>query len=199
MSTIYLYLKTHNVTGLKYLGKTVQDPFEYKGSGTRWTNHIKKHGYDVTTEILFETQDKEEFSDAALLYSNILNVVDSNGFANLRNETGDGGDTFSGRTHSKETLDKIRQSALERPPISEETKQKISESKSGVKLGPYKPRTEEHLANLSKSLKGKPAWNAGKTGYKCKSQTVTCPHCGKTGGSGGMKRFHFDHCKMKGK
>lgn len=29
-----LYLKTHNKTGMKYLGQTKQDPFEYRGSGT---------------------------------------------------------------------------------------------------------------------------------------------------------------------
>lgn len=41
--TIYLYLKTHNKTGLKYLGKTVSvDPHLYQGSGTIWRRHIKK-------------------------------------------------------------------------------------------------------------------------------------------------------------
>ena len=30
--TIYLYKKTHKVTGLQYLGKTVRDPFKYNGS-----------------------------------------------------------------------------------------------------------------------------------------------------------------------
>jgi len=50
--TIYLYLKTHNKTGLKYLGKTIQNPYKYQGSGEYWIPHIKKHGYDVTTKIL---------------------------------------------------------------------------------------------------------------------------------------------------
>lgn len=27
--------------------------------------------------------------------------------------------------------------------------------------------------------------------------TVTCPHCNLTGGIGGMKRYHFDNCKIK--
>ena len=27
------------------------------------------------------------------------------------------------------------------------------------------------------------------------TRTVTCPHCGKTGNNGIMKRWHFDHCK----
>jgi hypothetical protein len=24
---------------------------------------------------------------------------------------------------------------------------------------------------------------------------ITCPHCGKIGGSTNMKRYHFEHCK----
>ena len=55
---IYLYLKTHNLTGLKYLGKTIKDPYEYSGSGIVWTRHLKSHGNDVTTEILFATNNK---------------------------------------------------------------------------------------------------------------------------------------------
>jgi len=48
MPTIYLYLKTHNITGLKYLGKTTQEPHKYWGSGIDWLLHIKKYGYNVT-------------------------------------------------------------------------------------------------------------------------------------------------------
>jgi hypothetical protein len=41
--TIYLYVKTHNNTGMKYLGKTTKpDPHKYPGSGKRWTRHLKK-------------------------------------------------------------------------------------------------------------------------------------------------------------
>ena len=40
----WLYIKEHNVTGLKYFGKTTRDPLKYKGSGTHWTRHISKHG-----------------------------------------------------------------------------------------------------------------------------------------------------------
>lgn len=94
-TTIYLYLKTHNRTGLKYLGKTIQDPFKYKGSGKRWINHLKKHGNDVTTEILFETTDKKKFSEVAIEYSKKWNIVDSDEFANFVLEEGQGGDTVS--------------------------------------------------------------------------------------------------------
>lgn len=28
------------------------------------------------------------------------------------------------------------------------------------------------------------------------SKMITCPHCGKTGGLSGMKRYHFNHCSL---
>lgn len=55
MTIMSLYVKTHNKTGLKYLGYTKRDPFKYKGSGYCWVPHIRKHGNDVSTEILLVT------------------------------------------------------------------------------------------------------------------------------------------------
>lgn len=88
---IYLYLKTHNQTGLKYLGKTVNDPFKYKGSGTRWLRHLAVHGNDVTTQILQICENEHEIKEWGLYYSNLWNVVDNKQFANLMEETGSGG------------------------------------------------------------------------------------------------------------
>ena len=90
---IYLYIKTHNITGLKYLGKTIQDPYTYKGSGKRWLNHLKKHGNDVTTEVVGQFTTIEELKEISIHLSEKLNIVDSKQWANLRPETGDGGDT----------------------------------------------------------------------------------------------------------
>lgn len=91
--SIYLYKKTHRKTGLKYLGKTIKDPFVYQGSGKRWINHINQHGYDVETEILRECKDIKELKRWGLYYSNLWNIVDSKDWANLKPESGDGGDT----------------------------------------------------------------------------------------------------------
>ena len=55
---ISIYVKTHNKTGLKYLGKTEQDPFKYSGSGRYWKKHLRVHGKDVTTEVIKECQDE---------------------------------------------------------------------------------------------------------------------------------------------
>jgi len=57
---IYLYVKIHKLTNLKYLGKTIKDPFKYKGSGKYWLKHIRKHGNNVDTFILKECSSNEE-------------------------------------------------------------------------------------------------------------------------------------------
>ena len=118
--TIYLYLKTHNVTGMKYLGKTVRDPFTYNGSGLYWQRHLKKHGCDISTEILFETSDQKQFNKISKKYSQKFNVVESKLFANLCHEEGQGGHTLysskrnqaiseklTGKTKTKEHRKKI--------------------------------------------------------------------------------------------
>jgi hypothetical protein len=92
--SIYLYVKTHNKTGLKYLGKTVkEDPHSYPGSGKVWRRHLAKYGYDYTTEILLETDSEQELKEKGVYYSNLWNVVESKNWANLMIEQGDGGNT----------------------------------------------------------------------------------------------------------
>lgn len=83
-----LYLKTHRGTGLKYLGVTSRNPLTYKGSGTYWRNHISKHGNDVSTEILYETESRIELTFWALEFSYSLQVTTSEEYANLKDETG---------------------------------------------------------------------------------------------------------------
>jgi hypothetical protein len=88
---IYLYVKTHNKTGLKYLGKTVsKDPHKYTGSGKVWKRHLQKHGFDYTTEILLATEDREELIQTGLFFSNLWNIVKSDQWANLMEENGGG-------------------------------------------------------------------------------------------------------------
>lgn len=111
METISLYLKTHNVTGKKYLGKTIQDPFKYGGSGTVWMRHLKKHGNDVTTEILFQTTDKDEFKKFAAEKSREWNIVESKEFLNLCAEEGQGGRTV----YTEERNQKISKANKGRP------------------------------------------------------------------------------------
>lgn len=106
MST-YLYVKTHNRTGLKYLGKTIQNPYKYKGSGIHWCRHLSKHGNDVTTEILKECQTNDEIKYWGQYYSDLWNVVNDNAWANLKPETGDGS-SIKGAKRSELTKEKMR-------------------------------------------------------------------------------------------
>ena len=86
-----LYLKTHNVTGLKYLGYTRRDPLSYLGSGKYWKRHLSIHGTDVYTEILMQSVNKQDIVDEGKRLSALWNVVENDGFANLVIEQGDGG------------------------------------------------------------------------------------------------------------
>lgn len=91
----YLYIKTSPL-GLRYLGKTTKEPITYLGSGKIWKRHIKKHNFtinDIETEIVFETNNVDELIKKGIELSNLYNVVESKEWANLREESGDGGDT----------------------------------------------------------------------------------------------------------
>lgn len=87
----YLYVKTHRGTGLKYFGKTIKDPFKYVGSGTRWLNHLAVHGNNVETVIIGYFFEYSECKNAALEFSKTNNIVNSIEWANLMEETLDGG------------------------------------------------------------------------------------------------------------
>jgi hypothetical protein len=106
----YLYIKTHNITGLKYFGKTTNDPYQYYGSGKHWLSHLRKHGFDISTEVLGYYTDEHECKKIAEEFSKRNNIVKSKKWANMIVENGlDGGAT--GRTnyssHTNETKTKI--------------------------------------------------------------------------------------------
>lgn len=90
-TTYSIYVKTHKKTGLKYLGYTKHNPFIYKGSGKYWRRHLREHGNDVSTEVVFETVDKSEIKVKGTYFSKLWRVVESTQWANLKPEEGDGG------------------------------------------------------------------------------------------------------------
>lgn len=165
--TIYrLYVKTHNQTGLKYLGQTTKEnPHEYTGSGTRWINHLKKHGYDYTTEILFETNSKEELSEKGLFYSELWDVVNDSNWANLKLETGSGG------VMSKESLERMKAKNTGRK-HSEETKEKIGKAHKGKIISP------EVKAKIGAANKGKPGSMLGKKLSESAKSKISSTHKG---------------------
>jgi len=94
-------VKTHCNTGLKYLCKKSTDNIEscytYTGSGKYWRNHLKKHGYNIITKIIEICDSKKDLTEKGIYWSRKLNVVNSEEFANLVEERGDGGPTMLGR------------------------------------------------------------------------------------------------------
>jgi len=173
----YLYLKTHNVSGLKYLGITRRNPSTYRGSGVRWNAHLKKHGDDVSTKVLLETDCKELLAERGLELSIEWNIVESNEFANLVYESGYEGRNhgyicpesqkkhlsklFKGKPLKPEHIEKLRYTkskehkkklsdALKGKPLSEECKKNISIALKGK---PKPTRSEEHKKNIAEALK----------------------------------------------
>ena len=79
-------LKQHNITNLKYLcfhHGTTNTCYTYNGSGIYWCSHLSKHGKDITTTILLESDNRCDIATAGVLYSKLWDVVNSTEFANL--------------------------------------------------------------------------------------------------------------------
>ena len=156
---IYLYKKTHNKTGLQYLGKTIRDPHKYSGSGLYWKRHLKEHGNDVTTEILFQTEDKEEFKRVSIEYSKKLDIVESKQWANFREETGHGGFSKEAQMKGFENGHIKRskaggKAAVERGLAWNSETAKSVGSKGG-KANRGKPKSEEHKERLRETWRKK--------------------------------------------
>jgi len=98
----WLYIKQHNITGLKYFGKTtVSDPIKYKGSGIYWLRHLKKHGNNVSTIWSQLFTDQQELIEYALNFSKKNMIVESKNWANLKEENGLDGTPPGTPAHNK--------------------------------------------------------------------------------------------------
>lgn len=146
---IYLYVKTHNKTGLKYFGKTERnDPYSYLGSGKHWRRHLRKYGNDIHTEILNVYTDKEKCRVDAINFSIQNNIVESKEWANLVVEMLDGGDTSKTENYIN-SVPKIKnhhkkskwwnngtsQVFCENPPDETYTRGRLSYNNIGAKKG----------------------------------------------------------------
>lgn len=178
---IYLYVKTHNKTGLKYLGKTSnQNPHNYSGSGKIWLEHLKQHGIDFSTEILKECSSNKELTYWGRFYSELWNVVNDPIWANKIPETGGGGPLTEeakeklrqhrigkssgmlGKRNTAESNEKRSASikGKQRPNMTEEWKNNISNGRKGKGLG---PKSEEVKRKIGDGNRGKKRPNNGLT------------------------------------
>ena len=194
MSIYYLMVKTHNITGLKYLCQTKKkDPYRYLGSGIEWTKHLRRYGKTIRTEVLIETTDKQLLNDTGRYYSllwKVTTAMDDYGnkiWANAIPETGGG----PGLPNPTDEVNQKRANKLKGrvfphmlAPRSDETKQKMGAWQKGVPKGPMSEEQKQLRRDKQTGV------------LKGPQQRLTC-HCGATGGASNMKRYHFTNCKLQ--
>lgn len=199
---IYLYIKTHNKTGLKYLGKTTaKDPHKYKGSGKMWTDHCSKHGFDYSTEVLLQTDNKDDIRAEGIRLSCLWNIVESKEWANLKIEEGDGGITSG--SFKKGHVDK--RTPETKANAAKKASRKLKGRKQPVGFGEAvgnRLRGTKMSDEAKEKMKTK--WTSERKAEQAErmilqNQTrpeIVCPHCGFVGTNpGNMKRYHFTQCK----
>ena len=218
MSIYYLMVKTHNTTGLKYLCQTKHpDPYAYLGSGTYWRRHLKKHGKEITTEIIKECQTKDELKHHGLHYSELWNVVESKEWANLKPETGDGGMTkliHAQGVQTKKDNGINRAAALKIAIIRkangtykrtpEMTQKQLNtwrenggqrRSKESYTAMGKRMIENEHTLSPDTVIKMQATLKAHNRGV---FQVKTCEHCGRDiNGATNYVRWHGDKCKSR--
>jgi hypothetical protein len=186
----FLYIKRHKVTGLLYFGKTSRSEakmLKYLGSGSHWTNHIKKHGKEHVETIWYNYfEDIHSLVDFAFFFSEFHDIIDSKLWANRKTETGLDFD------------DGIKRIGV---PHTDESKKKIGDTK----LGKKRTITKEWRENMSKGHKGKSSGAKNKT-WKWKEESslkgiprpsLECIHCKRMIPITAINRYHMDNCKLK--
>lgn len=223
--TIYLYVKTHNQTGLKYFGKTKQNPYKYRGSGKYWLNHIRKHGNDVNTEIVFQSTDQKEIEKIGKELSEKWKVTSDNSWANLKDETGDGGwdhinsdrDTFylkkigvknpmlleksrkkSSKKHKQDYKDHIK--IREKLSLEKYGTKHYSQNKEALEKRNAVLKEKYGVDNIAKRKETKEKLKRIRNSeeYKSKNYKI-CEYCGKKADPGNFNRWHGENCKKKEK
>ena len=183
----WLYIKQHNRTRLKYFGKTTKDPNKYLGSGKYWLRHLKEHTEDITTIWCERFDDPDLLTEFASFFSevfDIVNSVDKNGkkvWANMIPENGLDGAPAGVKMPSTSRWNSVH-------------KKGIVPWNKGKKTG-----LAPHISESNRRRKGLPSGRLGvSTSLKGTPQPILiCPHCDKQGGISGMKRYHFDNCKLR--
>ena len=205
---IYLYIKTHLKTGLKYFGKTTADPFTYPGSGKYWTRHLRVHGYDVQTVVFGIFQKVEDAKCAAIKFSIDNDIVNSDEWANLKPEELDGGWQHINNDPALKRMitSKAGKTSVEKHPEVSRKNLSKNNSKKTAKTNREKygenfyrdiatyNKSEEHREKLRNIAMLN---NFGKNNLGKKRVKYECTHCGKFAAMNVLSRFHLDNCKQK--
>ena len=182
-----------------YIGITNTDikrPYTKYKRNNLWKNIVNKTDYEV--DILFDDLTWEQAQEKEKEFIKLYGRIDL-GTGTLVNMT-DGGEGSPGvipwnKGLTKENNEIIKQSSIYlkslNRTLSQEQKDVISKKNKGK-------------TSWNKGLKGViKSWNTGLKGYKINrikkgiQKIVKCPHCNLEGGTGNLKRYHFDNCKNK--
>lgn len=193
---VYQYLRTDNT------------PY-YIGKGCRKRAWCKKRTFPPPTDksrIVIVAHTLSE-SEAFLLEKKLIKVYGRKDLRTgiLHNKT-DGGEGASGFIQPKEA-NLVRSARLTGIAKSDEHKANMRKPKSSE----HADKIRKNNKILNEARRGKPAHNKGISGpmkgvpktYEHKAKMCkpkirgVCPHCGKQGGINQLKRWHFDHCKVK--
>lgn len=153
-----VYVITNKINGKCYVGKSVnlavrvKKHREFLMSGTQVLyKATRKYGPEnFTLQILSESLSDEELLKAEVEAIQVLNTYIPNGYNMTR-----GGEGMAGYVQSEATKDRRRKGAKANP----ERWSKFAEYVAG-------PRSAQHKANISASLKGKNTWTKDMVGDK---------------------------------
>lgn len=170
---IYLYVKQHAITGLKYFGMSEKYPEKYLGSGKYWTRHCKAHGRNhVVTNKVYCFEDEDEASEFAIWFSKENNIVESDEWANLMVETAKQGNNYNrGKTYEEmygeekaKRLKMARSLSNQKRRLTAETGSRISMALKGKCTGESNPmygKTHSDAIKQIISKQGREKWDDG--------------------------------------
>ncbi len=202
---------------------TTKNPEKYKGSGIKWLNHVNYHGkHHVETLwycLFYDEEALTEFAEMCSKQWDIVGAIHENGdkmWANLKDETGKGDPNrtqtsrelmsnaragkrgnATGHVHTAESKEKNRLAHLGKKDSQETIEKKRASSTGHQHTDAAKQQIRETLTDVKHDKERIEKMRAAKLGKKNGpyKQSI-CPHCGKVGAGGVMKRYHFDNCKQ---
>lgn len=218
----YVYMGVHKETGQFYFGfRGANKNPSTEDLGTKYftsSKKVKELGFDnfnwtILAEF-FEHEDAFAFEqqsisetftslDSLNKFSIILKkwspVSSNNGMFGSKRVGED--NPFFGKKHSDESKAKMSKQRKGRTKENHPGVARMAKSKSGKKPS-EETKIKYKLRPITKGFSGrnhsdesKAKMSKSRTGKKCPSQNVECPHCGKIGAKRNMTRYHFSNCK----
>lgn len=160
----YIYKTTNKVNNKIYVGQKKSDKFlgeSYLGSGKILTQAVAKYGKDMFKVELLDTADSlEELGEKEKYWIKELRSQDPSigynitaGGIHVPIEGEQNG--FYGKHHTEETKQKMREAQKKKPPMSQETRNKIANSNRGSH------RTEETKKKMGDQQRGRKQYTDG--------------------------------------